>query len=80
MIRLVGIDAPANVLDNMYTSTKKTLQDIVTSSYDDIDNVIPNDVVDIDFTPNDKGSKSQIKTKQAWISRFVDRIKKLFSK
>ncbi|MCM1339177.1 MAG: hypothetical protein NC191_05860 [Muribaculaceae bacterium] len=77
MIR-VNVDYPVNALDDMYTSTKKTIQDIVTCSYDDIDNVIPNDVVDIDFTPNNDGSKS--KTDPAWFNQFTEKIKNFFSK
>lgn len=43
----IGFDSPYNIVDNIYTSAKKTVQEAVISSTDDIDNVV--DIVDIDF-------------------------------
>lgn len=55
----VGIDNSVNALDDIYHSTRKKVQDIVTNSYDDIDNVLPDDIVDIDFSDNDKNQNEK---------------------
>ena len=58
MIKPVSIYTPTNILDNMYNSTKKTVQDMMTSSYDDIDNVIPDDILDIDLSKNNENTQT----------------------
>lgn len=59
MIR-INLDNPVNTFDNIYNSTKKRVQDIVTNSYDDIDNVIPDDILDIEFSEdNNKETEKQ---------------------
>ena len=44
----IGFDSPYNIVDNVYTSVKRTVQEAAISSTDDIDNVV--DIVDIDFS------------------------------
>ena len=46
----IGFDSPYNIVDNVYTSVKRTVQEAVINSTDDIDNVV--DIVDIDFKKN----------------------------
>ncbi len=77
MIKPVSIYTPTNILDNMYNSTKKTVQDMMTSSYDDIDNVIPDDILDIDFSK--KNENKQTTTQQNWLNRSLENIKSFFS-
>ncbi len=76
MIRLVGIDTPTNILDDLYDATKRKVQDVVTNSYDDIDNVIPNDVIDIDFKKENDNKKTT--TQPNFIKRNIEKIKKFF--
>lgn len=62
MVR-VRIDNPVNVIDNVASSIRRTTNEVINSTYDDVDNVIPNDIVDL--TPNkddDKQNKKQPKT------------------
>lgn len=73
----VGMDYPVNALDDMYTATKKKLQDIVSSTYDDIDNVIPDDLLDIDFQQDSKDNEEQIN--QNRFNNFVNKMKDIFS-
>lgn len=69
----IGFDSPYNMVDNVYTSVKKTVQDAVISSTDDIDNVI--DIVDIDFKTDD----NQISNQQNKDNLF-SKIKNFFSR
>ncbi len=64
----VGLDNPVSVVDNIASSVRRTANEVVNSTYDDIDNVIPNDVVDI----NSKNDDKQLPDKQP--KTFKDRI------
>ena len=57
MVR-VGLDNPVNTIDNVTSYVRKITNEIVNSSYDDIDNVLPNDVIDI---TSDKNNQEQPK-------------------
>lgn len=61
MVR-VGLDNPVNTIDNVTSYVRKTTNEIVNSSYDDIDNVLPNDVVDITSDKNNQQPQKQPKT------------------
>lgn len=76
MIRLIGMDTPTNILDDLYDATKRKVQDVVTNSYDDIDNVIPNDVIDIDFSKENDNKKTT--TQPNFINRNIEKIKNFF--
>ena len=76
MIRPVGIDAPTNILDDLYDSTRRKIQDVVTNSHDDIDNVMPNDIIDIDFSK--ENDKKKTTTQPNFIKRNIEKIKKFF--
>lgn len=62
MVR-VGIDNPIKVIDNVASSVKRTTNEVVNSTYDDIDNVLPDDVVDLSSNDNnEKQTQKQPKT------------------
>ena len=54
----VGLDNTINTVDSRYGSVTKRMQDAVNSSADDIDNVLPNDLLEI----NDENKKTKPKT------------------
>ena len=67
----IGLDSPYNIIDNVYTSAKKTVQEAVISSTDDIDNVV--DIVDIDFKKdNNQNNKNSQNYKDNIFEKFID--------
>ncbi len=74
MIR-IGFDSPYNIVDNIYTSAKKTVTDAVLSSTDDIDNVMPDnaiDIIDIDFQKDNKEKSNPQNGKDSIFKKFVN--------
>lgn len=53
MVR-IGLDNPVNTIDNVASSVRRTVNEVVGSTYDDIDNVLPNDVVDLTIDNKDE--------------------------
>lgn len=66
----IGFDSPYNIVDNVYTSVKRTVQEAVISSTDDIDNVV--DIVDIDFKKNNGQSNNQQDNKDNLFEKIID--------
>lgn len=72
MVR-VGLGNPVNTVDNFTTTARKTTSEIVNSSYDNVDNVLPNDIVET----SDKNQEPE-KTPKTMKDRTVS-IWKFFS-
>ncbi len=66
----IGFDSPYNIVDNIYTSAKKTVQEAVISSTDDIDNVV--DIVDIDFKKDKNQIANQPDDKDNIFEKLID--------
>lgn len=66
----IGFDSPYNIVDNVYTSVKRTVQEAVISSTDDIDNVV--DIVDIDFKKNNSKTNNQQVNKDNLFEKIID--------
>lgn len=66
----IGFDSPYNIVDNVYTSVKRTVQEAAISSTDDIDNVV--DIVDIDFKKNNGQADNQQDNKDNLFEKIID--------